>query len=51
MQFLEGLFPFNCNSLMYTVAVGDVLEAGPEKPADITKFGAIDNTKRLGEKG
>jgi hypothetical protein len=31
--------------------MGDVLEAGPEKPADITKFGAIDNTKRLGEKG
>ena len=48
MQFLEGLFSFNCNLFTYTVTMGDVFKAGTEKPADIMKFRAINNTTVLG---
>ena len=44
-QFREGLCPFNGNSFMYGVTMGYAFKVGSKKPADITKFGAIDNTK------
>ena len=44
-QFRKGPCPFNGNAFTYAVATGDVFEVGSEKPADITKFGAIDNAK------
>ena len=47
-QFCEGLCPFNGNSFTYGVTMGDVFKVGSKKPANITKFGAIDNMKCLG---
>ena len=45
MQFHEGLCPFNGNSFMYGVTMGYAFKVGSKKPADITKSGAINNTK------
>ena len=44
-QFREGLSPFDGNMFTYAVAMGQVFKVRSEKPADIMKFRAIDNTK------
>jgi len=50
-QFRESVLPFNGNSFTYRVTMRDMFKFRSEKPADITKFRAIDYTKGLGSKG
>lgn len=44
-QFCEGLSPFNGNAFTYAVMMGQVFKVRSDKPADITKFRAINNMK------